>query len=196
MEAFQGQYKDGTNGTRDFRMVSALYLVFRLSVLLAYSGNHESFDHAYGWLATAVVCISSSLFFAIVRPYKVNRSNTIDSVVLALLTVLGLMSMFVKYLPNQKYSEAIGVTVLLAIGIPHISLVLYNLYILSKKIRLLEHLKTKCRCLLSRVCHSPAGANNNGCGHDTDSLPDRLVNPYEYEPLIPAVNQRNRNFAK
>jgi len=33
MEAFQGQYKDGTNGTRDFRMVSALYLIFRIGVL-------------------------------------------------------------------------------------------------------------------------------------------------------------------
>ena len=34
--------------------------------------------------------------------------------------------------------------------------------------------------------HSPNEANN---GLDTDSLPDRLVNPDEYEPLIPAVNQ-------
>ena len=29
----------------------------------------------------------------------------------------------------------------------------------------------------------------------TDSLPDRLVNPEEYEPLIPAVNQqRTENY--
>ena len=103
------------------------------------------------------------------------------------------MSMFVKYLPNQKYSEVIGVTALLAIGIPHISLVLYILYILLKKIRVLEHLKRKCRCLMSTVCwnrYSPAGADNNCCGHDTDSLPDRLVNPDEYEPLISAMNQQ------
>ena len=30
MEAFQGSYKDGTNGTRDYRAVSALYLVCRV----------------------------------------------------------------------------------------------------------------------------------------------------------------------
>ena len=33
-------------------------------------------------------------------------------------------------------------------------------------------------------------ANSDDGGHDTDSLPDRLVNPNEYEPLIPAVNHQ------
>ena len=37
MEAFQGQYKDGTNGTWDFRIVSALYLIFRIAGMLIYS---------------------------------------------------------------------------------------------------------------------------------------------------------------
>ena len=32
MEAFQGQYKDGTNGTWDFRIVSALYLIVRIAL--------------------------------------------------------------------------------------------------------------------------------------------------------------------
>ena len=190
MEAFQGHYKDGTNGTRDFRIVSALYFIFRLSVLLAYSGNHESFDHAYGWLATAVVGISTSLFFAILRPYKVNCSNTIDSILLAVLTVQVLMSMFVIYLPNQRYSQVIGVTGIIIMGIPHAALVLYILYIISKKIRILQHLKRKCRCLFCRNNRSLSEANNGYGGLDTDSLPDRLENPDEYEPLIPAVNQR------
>jgi len=38
--------------------------------------------------------------------------------------------------------------------------------------------------------HSLVEANNDHDGHDTDSLPDRLVNPNEYEPLIPAVNHQ------
>ena len=37
--------------------------------------------------------------------------------------------------------------------------------------------------------HSLTGANGQS-GLDTDSLPDRLVNSNEYEPLIPAVNQQ------
>jgi len=55
MEAFQGQYKDGTRttGTRDIGMVSALYLIFRIAAHLQYFGNQISRDILV-WLTTAV----------------------------------------------------------------------------------------------------------------------------------------------
>ena len=190
MEAFQGQYKDGTNGTRDFRIVSALYLVFRIAGLLTYLDSPHSFERAYGFVIGVIVSVSTSLFFAIVRPYKVHNWNIVDSLLLALLSIQGLIFLLAKSSPNQKYNHVYAVTGLLAMGIPHAALVLYILYIVSKKIRISEHLKGKCQCLLSIVCwnkHSLAEDNN---GLDTDSLPDRLVNPNEYEPLIPAMNQR------
>jgi len=64
-------------------------------VLLGYSGNHNGSDHAYRWLTTAVVFVSTSLFFAIVRPYKVNHLNTIDTLFLALLSIQVLIILFV-----------------------------------------------------------------------------------------------------
>jgi len=185
MEAFQGQYKDGTNGTRDFRMVSALYLIFRIAALLQYFGNQISYDTLV-WLTTAVVFASTSLFFSNARPYKMDHSNTFDSLLLALLSIQALLNLLVKYL--HRYNNLIGLTVLLIMGIPHAALTLYILYIISKKIQILQYLKRKCQCLSSAVHwdkHSLNAANNE---LDTDSLPDRLVNPDEYEPLIPAVN--------
>jgi len=101
MESFQGQHKDGTNGSKDFRTVSALYLLFRIAVLLMYSGDHRYGTHAYVWLATAVVFVSTSLFFAIIKPYKVNYFNAIDSTILAMLGLLSMVCQFVLYLPNQ-----------------------------------------------------------------------------------------------
>jgi len=194
VEAFQGQYKDGTNSTRDFRMVSALYLIFRIGVLLAYLSTQRNIDdHAFGWLTTAVVLVSTSLFFAIVRPYKVNYFNAIDSIILAMLALQSLIGQFILYLPNQRYSHIIGRLGLLILGIPHATLVLYTLYIILKKISSFHYLKQKCQCLLSMVCwkkHSLAEASSGCGGLDTDSLPDRLVNPDEYEPLIPAANQQ------
>ena len=96
MEAFQGQYKDGTNGTWDFRIVSALYLIFRIGVLLAYFCTQRNIDdHAHGWLTTAVVLVSILLFFAIVRPYKVNYFNAVDSIILAMLALQSLICQFV-----------------------------------------------------------------------------------------------------
>ena len=157
---------------------------------MLYLGNHNSFDHAYAWLTTAIVFVSTLLFFAIVRPYKVNHLNSIDTLFLALMSIQLLIIVFVKYLPNQSYRNVIAVTGLLTMGIPHAALVLYIMCIMSKKIRFLQHLKGKCQCLYNNLCqnkHSQPEANN---GKDTDSLPDRMVNPDEYEPLIPAVNQQ------
>jgi len=190
MEAFQGQYKDGTNGTRDFRIVSALYLIFRIGVLLAYSGNDDSFDHAYGWLIATMVFVSTALFFSNVRPYKVHHFNITDSLLLALLSTQTVICLFVKHLPDHRYSHAIGMTGLLIIGIPHAALVVYILYIVSKKVRILQHLKRKCLCLLTIVCCNKHSLAEGHVGVDTDSLPDRLVNPDQYEPLIPAMNKQ------
>ena len=36
VESFQGQYKDGTNRTRDFRMVSASFLILRILILATF----------------------------------------------------------------------------------------------------------------------------------------------------------------
>ena len=35
-ESFQGQYKDGTNGTRDLRMVSAFFLILRILIVASF----------------------------------------------------------------------------------------------------------------------------------------------------------------
>jgi len=193
MEAFQGQYKDGTNGTWDFRMVSALYFIFRITVLLTYSSNHNSFDHAYHWLTMAIVSVCTLLFFAIVRLYKVNHLNTIDTLLLALMSIQVLIIVISKYLPYEKHSQVTAVTGLLTMGIPHAALVMYILYIISGKIRILQNLKKKCRYLLNIHCwnkHSLAEANSGYGELNSGSLPDRLVNPDEDEPLIPSVNQQ------
>jgi len=94
MEAFQGQYKDGTNGTRDFRIVSSLYLIIRISVLLFYLGDHDRGNHAYGWLAAALILVCTSLFFASLRPYKVNCKPLRPSAQI-LLSVRGYLMMMV-----------------------------------------------------------------------------------------------------
>jgi len=123
MEAFQGQYKDGTNSTCDFRIVSALYLIFRIAVLLRFLGKLHIFDNAFGWLTTAVVLVITSLFYAIIKPYKVNYFNAIDSIILALLALQSLIGQFTLYLPSQRYSHAIAIIGLLIMGIPHAALV-------------------------------------------------------------------------
>ena len=40
VESFQGQYKHGTNGTCDFRMVSASFLILRIVILVFFRNHH------------------------------------------------------------------------------------------------------------------------------------------------------------
>ena len=49
-DSFQGQYKDGTNGTRDFRMVSALFLILRILILATF------LNHRLGFAARELQC--------------------------------------------------------------------------------------------------------------------------------------------
>ena len=82
VEKFQGCYKDGVNGTKDFRSLAGLYLVVRIA-LLTTAGYYNSY--AAGWLLRATIIIAASLLVAIARPYKGNYTNVLESLILALL---------------------------------------------------------------------------------------------------------------
>ena len=75
IESFQGQYKDGTNGTRDFRMVSASFFILRILILATF------LNHRLGFLARGLQCallVCAMCFYAVMRPYKQNYFNTVD----------------------------------------------------------------------------------------------------------------------
>ena len=80
-DAFNGCYKDGTNGTWDYRYFAGFYLLFRIINLIRYTGNQQ----IVSWTAIAL------LLFAPCRPYKKNLFNILDSIsiLLYLLKVLG-----------------------------------------------------------------------------------------------------------
>ena len=40
VESSQGHFKDGTDGTCDFRMVSASFLILRISILFLFLNHH------------------------------------------------------------------------------------------------------------------------------------------------------------
>ena len=85
MDAFQGHYKDGTNGTRDCRYFSALYLIVRICFLI--EGSLISFSHI--WLPISVSLLLVALFLnATFRPYKSPIHNNIDIFLLIVYTLV------------------------------------------------------------------------------------------------------------
>ena len=181
VESFQGQYKDGTNGTRDFRMVSATFLILRILILAFFKNRHN-----YTWNSSAqcVLLALASYFYAVIKPYKLNFLNNVDLVVLFLLEVL---SVATTYSVSYHFTYVLLISVLL---FPHMVLILYVCYKLTKKAGITQCLKRKHKilkgCILA-ITHTSADVEAES---DTGSLPDRLINPEEYEPLLPTTEEQ------
>ena len=165
MESFQGQYKDGTNGTHDFRMMSALFLVFRIVILFQF------IIHLYTQgtrCTTNLVC--ASCIHAITRPYKLNFMNNVDIVILVLLEILIFVtsSSGSPLLTTLKTTYIIlGTTLLLLI--PHMVLIFFIWHKLAKKTGITKCLKRMCktlkRCMQATRSTSEAKADVEASHH-------------------------------
>ena len=75
----------------------------------------------------------------------------------------------------------------LVLGVPHMILLVYTSYLFAKKVGITEYLKTRYKCLKRSVqsirdtCQFEADVEAESV---TGSLPDRMINPGEYEPLL------------
>ena len=96
VDAFQGCYKDGTDGTRDCRYCAALQLVLRLIFPFIFFITTEI---TLPLLFSAVALTLYITLFVIVRPYKVNVYNKTDAVLLMTL----LLAMFSCYILLVAY---------------------------------------------------------------------------------------------
>ena len=78
----------------------------------------------------------------------------------------------------------------LVLGIPHMVLLLYICYELAKKAGITEYLRRKYK-LLKRCLQATRYTRYTEVEteSDTGSLPDRLVNPGDYEPVLPSTEE-------
>ena len=186
VESFQGQYKDGTNGTRDFRMVSASFLILRISTLLLFLNHHRLLSHTSTLQGAFFVC--ATCVHAIARPYKLNFMNNIDIVILVLLEML-FFATSSSSSPSLAYSILASTLLLL---IPHMILIFYICHKLAKKIGITQCLKRMYKTLkrsMQATRHTSKVEEDVEAESDTGSLPDRLINPGEYEPLLPTTEE-------
>ena len=168
-DAFNGCYKDGTNGTWDYRYFAGFYLLGRIFYFVTHMFVKQPFVGTH-------FCSIGLLLFALCRPYKKNLFNIFDSLCLLLLTFISL----------QEHSFICMLAIVL---------LLYSImYTLSKIL-----LKVQCRCFLKlisfvdRVTDEQNVQTNREDGQGGD-LPDRLVNPEGYRLLSePATQTGDQN---
>ena len=82
-DVFQGCYKNRTDGKYDYRYFAAFYFILRIIIILLVSVFNSVIG--LGWALSTAVLIIGSLLFALLRPYKKNWLNILDSIILALL---------------------------------------------------------------------------------------------------------------
>ena len=114
-DTFNGYYKNGTEGTRDYRYFAGLYIMFRLLPLLLVLQIG-----LYNWIIPIVSCAIASLLSALLRPYKDNWINIWDSV------LFGLFSFSFFWLMYAEHTARLPFDVVGAIAtVPFIYIVVF-----------------------------------------------------------------------
>ena len=160
-DAFNGCYKDGTNGTRDYRYFAGFYLLFRIINLIRYTGN----QHTDSCAAIALLL----LLFALCRPYKKNLFNILDSI---------WMLLYLLELQGFHIFGTVGIIILL---------LYFIVYVLSKMLLKVQcRCFLKLKSFMDRMTDEQSVQTSRGDG----DLPYRLVNPEGYRLLSEPATQR------
>ena len=184
VESFQGQYKDGTNGTRDFRMVSASFLILRILIVASFIPHHYSF-----WPSSEQRCVlfmSVCGFYAITRPYKLNFRNNVDVLILVLLATL----LLTFHTPKKEDITFCFLVSAVLLSVPHVVLIFYICYELAMRLGITLCLKMIYKTLCLQATRRTSKAETDvEAQSDIGLLPDRLVNPGEYKSLLPTTEE-------
>ena len=172
VEAFQGCYKDGTNGTRDCRYFAGLYFILRvIGVLLSSS----TVAHAIAGSALLYWC--TALLFALVQPYKVHLYNVVDSAIFALIgtAYIVIMLTVLEVVITGHSSTSLLILIDVLYSLPLLYFVLFIVcWLLIRKTGCIQKLKSH-KLLLCFFQETEEDVNA--------AVPHRLLNPEQYEVM-------------
>ena len=134
MDVFQGWFKDGTQGTRDYRSLSALYMLIRVGfvfMVLALHITDIKTDDLMEWIGPGITQISFGVFFFVFKPYKKWWMNSADGICLV---VYGCLSLVQNYHYKSIY---------IFIVVTHFTLSPVGLFVALLFRRFVKILKTK-----------------------------------------------------
>ena len=174
-DVFQGCYKNRTDGTNDYRCFAAFYFIARIVIFVIFVACVEV--NSLELVMSTVVFIIGSLLFALLRPYKKNWLNVLDSLILA---SLGLASLWMIYSTMSQWIQLAG----LIATLPLIYFLTYVAFRLLLWFRILQ----KCQQTSRNFCWYIQQRWKSNCFRqqelcDEGQIPDRMVNPCEYQPL-------------
>ena len=143
MDTFQGHYKNGTNGTRNLRFFSGLYLLLRVVVYASTVLSYQFGSYAYTTVFIAVLSVS----VALARPYKKYIYNVIDSCFLLVTALLYVILVPLAF--GEAHKTQISLSPLIYLSV--LTFLVYFVMILLFRSKLMcLHLFSWCRHCFSR----------------------------------------------
>ena len=167
VDTFNGSFKDGTNGTYDYRWFASFYFIMRILAIIT---------QAFSWnipiqrLVQLIVSTTAASIIALVQPHKNTVYNRLDvAILLVLSTVIGYAGFYSMTDSHNNDNPALEISYAFFIFLPPICLAAYVMWVLGKK-----------AIFMVRKCG--IDKENDPLLQQCESLgfPDRLLNPEEY----------------
>ena len=180
-DVFTGPYKNGTDGTYDYRFFAGFYLLLRILIVFLQFGLFESLFDSFFIPSTIQCCLVSLLALTvfIFRPFQKNIYNFCEVLVLVFVITL-----FILYIFIPKYSDDYGDDyILCGIAIMSFNCLLFFIllmYIIFRLSRMLIHCDNYCL----RHNHTIGVQEQEDqplVVNDEDWTADRMENPQEYD---------------
>jgi hypothetical protein len=178
MDALQGCYKNGTDGTRDRRYISAVYFFVRIM----YFVNAAAL---LGYSVIAFHCLAGVLFsvfailIAITQPYKSSIFNTINPVLILVVALFYFFAMGrrLSHSEDEIVHRLTGVMQFTACLIPFVYIIIVILIALKSKTP-----QQCCSYMLNQpFCKRLLGRR---ASNSEEPLPERMANPEECAALL------------
>ena len=178
IETFQGPYKNGCNGTRDFRivpgLVGCLVLLYTMFCSLHYVISHEP---TYLLLSLSTALAVVSVLCAYLRPCKSSIANL--SLTFHCIWMAG-FAMIIALWNIAPSVQSSVLVVLIGIGspLPHVLMIGWIVYTLDTKV---FHLRQRCVACFKLFL---VGTTLFGNRVNAEPLPDRLMNSHQYREML------------
>ena len=129
-DTFQGSFKDGTNGTRDYRPAAGtVFILWIILPVLIAACSSVTISWRLFILPLLIVMI---VLLVVLQPYKYKEQNTCGILLILLLTIGG--SIF-GILDAYNFSTSIALLGIAVLTIPHCVFYGYGIYWVVKKVK-------------------------------------------------------------
>lgn len=129
-DTFHGSYKDGTNGTRDYRPISGIIFLFWILLPVVNAIVMFTTNTSFSWLVSfSPLAIALSIACVVFEPYKHRAANISGTVLLFILTIAAGVG---AILDIYRFSTGTALLCIAVLTLPHCMFYGYGIYWLVK----------------------------------------------------------------